>query len=299
MLGLFVNNLLPIFLAAGAGYLLASRMKIEARPIAHIAFYIFAPCLVFRAILDSDVPGGEMLRMLGFSLAAILLPPLLAWLVAWRIGWSRRRIAAVVLVVLLPNAANYGLSANLFAFGEEGLANASLFFITASTVSYTLGVFIASMGGAGIGAAIAGLWKVPAIWGVAIAFAMLWLDLRPPFPVERTIRLLSDATIPAMLVVLGMQLCGRWRRVSLAPWSLAVGLRMLGGCAGALLLASLFGLEGAARQAGILQASMPSAVLCIILATEYDLEPELVTSVVFLTTLLSPLTLTPLLLYLS
>ena len=69
--------------------------------------------------------------------------------------------------------------------------------------------------------------------------------------------------------------------------------------AAALLLAWLLGLEGTARQAGILQASMPSAVLCIILATEYDLEPELVTSVVFFTTLLSPLTLTPLLLYLT
>ena len=299
MLGLFLNNLLPIFLASGAGYLLAARTKIEARPIAHIAFYIFAPCLVFRAILESEVPGEEMLRMLAFSLACMLLPPLVAWLAAGRLGWPRRRIAAVVLVVLLPNAANYGLSANLFAFGEEGLAHASLFFVTASTVSYTLGVFVASMGRRGVGAALAGLPKVPAIWGVALAFAMVWLDLRPPFPVERAVGLLADAAIPAMLVVLGMQLYGKWRRVPLAPWSLAVGLRMLGGCAAALLLAWLFGLEGAARQAAILQASMPSAVLCIILATEYDLEPELVTSVVFLTTLLSPLTLTPLLLYLT
>jgi predicted permease len=299
MLKLFLDNLLPIFLAAGAGCLLAARTRIEARDIAHIAFYLFAPCLVFRAILGSEVPGGEMLRMLGFSLAAILLPPLVAWLVAWRLGWMRRRIAAVVLVVLLPNTANYGLSANLFAFGEEGLANASLFFVTAFTISYTLGIFVASLGRKSIGAALAGLPKVPAVWGIVLAFAMVWLDLELPFPVQRTVNLLGDAAIPSMLVVLGMQLYGRWNRVPLAPWSLAVGLRMLGGCAAALLLAWLFGLEGAARQAGILQASMPSAVLCIVLATEYDLEPELVTSVVFWTTLLSPVTLTPLLLYLS
>jgi predicted permease len=299
MLQLFLDNLLPIFLAAGAGCLLAASTKIEARDIAHIAFYLFAPCLVFRAILESDVPGGAMLRMLGFSLTCLLLPPAVAWLVAWRLGWPRKRIAAIVLVVLLPNTANYGLSANLFAFGEEGLAHASIFFVTAFTVSYTLGIFVASMGRKSIGAALAGLPKVPAIWGIVLAFIMVGLDLRFPFPVERTINLLSDAAIPCMLVVLGMQLYGRWRRVPLAPWSLAVGLRLLGGCAAALLLVWLFGLEGTARQAGMLQASMPSAVLCIILATEYDLEPELVTSVVFFTTLLSPLTLTPLLLYLT
>jgi predicted permease len=40
---------------------------------------------------------------------------------------------------------------------------------------------------------------------------------------------------------------------------------------------------------------MPSAVIAIVLATEYDVEPAFVTSAVLVTTLLSPLTLTPLL----
>ena len=66
-----------------------------------------------------------------------------------------------------------------------------------------------------------------------------------------------------------------------------------------VLLAELFGLEGPSRQAGITQAGMPSAVITIILATEYDVEPEFVTSVVFATTLLCPITLTPLLGYLG
>jgi len=44
---------------------------------------------------------------------------------------------------------------------------------------------------------------------------------------------------------------------------------------------------------------MPSAVLTTVLASEYDLDSSLVTAIVFTTTLLSPLTLTPLLLYLG
>jgi predicted permease len=65
------------------------------------------------------------------------------------------------------------------------------------------------------------------------------------------------------------------------------------------LATPLFGLEGAARQAGILQSAMPSAVICTILASEYDVEPRFVNSVVFLSTLVSPLVLTPLLAYLG
>jgi malate permease and related proteins len=45
----------------------------------------------------------------------------------------------------------------------------------------------------------------------------------------------------------------------------------------------------------VIQSAMPSAVLTTVLATEYDTEPSFVTSVVFVTTILSPLTLTPLL----
>jgi len=80
---------------------------------------------------------------------------------------------------------------------------------------------------------------------------------------------------------------------------LATGMRLLGGLGAGLTLAPLFGLSGMAYNAGILESSMPTAVLATILATEYDAEPAFVTTAVFVSTLLSPLTLTPLLLVLG
>jgi predicted permease len=52
------------------------------------------------------------------------------------------------------------------------------------------------------------------------------------------------------------------------------------------------GLSGAARQAAIIEASMPTAVVTTILALEYEVAPPFVTSVVFVSTLLSPITVT-------
>jgi hypothetical protein len=57
-------------------------------------------------------------------------------------------------------------------------------------------------------------------------------------------------------------------------------------------LAGLIGLNGAARQAAILEASMPAAVINTLIATEFDAEPKLVTGTVVLSTVLSPITLT-------
>jgi predicted permease len=68
-------------------------------------------------------------------------------------------------------------------------------------------------------------------------------------------------------------------------------MRLLGGMGVGLLFAPLFGLGGMAYNAGVLESSMPTAVLATILATEYDAELSFVTTAVFTTTLLSPLTL--------
>jgi predicted permease len=62
----------------------------------------------------------------------------------------------------------------------------------------------------------------------------------------------------------------------------------------ALGLAALFGLTGADRQAAVIQASMPAAVMITVLAGEFQAAPAFVNAVVFLSTVLSPFTLTPL-----
>jgi predicted permease len=284
-----------VFLAAGAGYLLSWRLQVDPKPVAQLAFFVLAPCLVFQVIMDSDLPPDQLTRMVVFTTTVLLVVAGLAAAVARALGWSRPLIAAGVLVVLLPNAGNFGLSANLFAFGEEGLSQASVFFIASAVLSFTVGVFVASLGRSSLSATLLGMLRVPAIWAVIVAFALVGTDAQFPVPLARTVQLLSEASIPVFLVVLGMQLYGKGITGPWGPVALGTGLRLVGGAVAGLVLAGFMGLGGPARQAGVLQSAMPSAVITIVLATEYDVEPAFVTSVVVATTLLSPLTLTPLL----
>ena len=299
MLSIFANNLLPIFLAAAAGYLLAARFRVDPRPLAEVAFLVFSPCLVYDAIVDTALPTDAVLRMAGFTLMTLFALGGLAALVAWWRGWSRPLAASVMLVVLLPNAGNYGLSVNLFAFGDQGLAQATIFFVTAAIVTYTAGVFVASLGRASLAVALPGLLKVPATWAVALAVFSVQTGWSLPFPLARTVDLLAQACIPAFLVILGMQLYGKGLGTPAGPLAAVVGLRLVGGPLLGVLMAHLLGLDGPAQQAAVLQSAMPSAVVCIVLATQYDAEPGFATSAVFVTTVLSPLTLTPLLAFLG
>ena len=295
LLHLFSDNLLPVFLVAGAGWLLSAALRMDARPLAQVGLYVAAPALILEVILQSKVPPGAVARTMGFAFASLALPALLAFAVArWR-RWPRTMASAVVLTVLCTNAGNYGMSVNLLAFGEQGMASASLFFIASAIVSYTAGVFVASMGRMSVREALVGLLRVPAVWAVVVAFGMSGTGLQFPGPVASAVHLLAQSCIPVFLLVLGMQLRGSRLGGPVRPMAFAAALRLGGGAAAGILLSPVFGLDGIARQTGVLQSAMPSAVIGTILATQYDVEPAFVTSIVLLTTLLSPFTLTPLL----
>jgi hypothetical protein len=191
---------------------------------------------------------------------------------------------------MFSNAGNYGLSVVLFAFGREVVARAAVYFVTSALLMYTFGSVLASSGRIGVKAALRGLLKVPALWGLVAAAVVVWAGVTLPTAIGRPVELLSAAAIPSMLLVLGMQFeKGAWpERPGLVAAAAVLALvvsPILG-----FLLARVLGLEGIARQAVIVESAMPSAVITTILALEFDVAPAFVTSVVVVTTLLSPVT---------
>ncbi len=296
---LFVNNLLPIFLVAGAGLLIGKKFDISPRSISRVTFYLFSPCLLFNLIMENEVSGPDILRMLVFASLIALIVGLFSWGVGRLLRLDRRMLSALLITSILINAGNLGLPLVKFAFGDEALSYAALYFVANVILTNTAGIFIASMGTATPLDSLRSLLKVPAIYMLAIALVIKGSGWMLPVPLERAMGLLGDAAIPGMLVVLGLQFQKvRWSGQSLAL-GVAYSARMLLAPALAILLCPYFGFTGAARQAAVLESAAPAAVLGTILATEYDVEPSFVTMVVFFDTLVSPLTLTPLLAYLG
>lgn len=299
LLLLFLNNLLPIFLMAGTGYLLSRYSEINPRSLSQVIFYIFSPCLIFSLLTKSHLVGSDILRIMSAGGCVILLVGGVAWLSSKLLKLQRQEMTSVLLSSMFMNAGNYGLPVVLFAFGDDALSYASLFFVISALLAYTLGVIIVSSGSSGLRQALLNLVKLPTIYALLLALLFLYTDTSIPLFLDRTVTLLGEASIPCMLVLLGMQL----HKASFAgkekPLLLSTAMRLLVAPALAWLIIPLFGITGPARQAGILEAAMPSAVVTTMLATEYNIDPSLVTASIFLTTLLSPLTLTPLLAYLG
>jgi malate permease and related proteins len=294
LLAIFVQNILPIFTLAGVGFLLMRYLGVDVQTLSRITLYALSPCLVFDMLVSSRVSSDEFGRLALFALGTILCVGVIAWLAAQALRLDRVMASAFVVVVMFANGGNYGLPLTLFAFGQEALARATIYFVISLILTYTLGVFLASSGRSSAGEALLGVLKIPNLYAAAAAAVLMVSGITPPPAVMRPIKLLSNAAIPIMLLVLGMQLERAVKPEKPRLVGLAVIMRLIVSTLLGLFLAQVIGLDGVARQACILQTAMPVAVVTTILAVEFQIEPSFVTSVVFLSTILSPLTLTPL-----
>ena len=295
----FANNILPIILLSGAGFVLGKLLHIDPRSLGRVVFYVFSPVLIFDLLVENQLELTEAAVVIAFVVCYILLIGLLTFLLGSFFKLERPALVAILITTMFANTGNYGLPLVSFAFGEEALSYASIYFITTTVLFYTLGVFLASLGHMSFKEALLGLFRIPLVYAVILAIVFNIFHVEVPVPVMRAVELAAGGTIPLMLVLLGVQLTQVEISGNQRALQLSVALRLVIAPLVALLFASLFGLQGFSRQASVTQASMPSIVSSTVLAAEYNLDARLVTAAVFISTLLSPFTLTPLLVYLG
>ena len=290
ILAVFTQNILPILIVATFGFALQRTYQIDKRALSSIVFNCLGPCLVFTSLVKSQLPGEELLQLMAFAIVSLLGMGVLGWLLARGLRFSRMETAAFLVVVIFVNGGNFGLTLNQLRYGDAGLARAIVFYMVNTFLAYTLGVFIASSGELSARQALARLGKLPAVYAAVLAIIVYSFAIPIPAPLLRGMEIAGAGAIPVMLVILGMQIADLRGGLS---WRLAlpaVSVRLLLGPVMGLLAATVLGLQGLSRSTSIIEASMPTAVFTIILATEFGLQPAIVTGIVVVSTLLSPLT---------
>jgi malate permease and related proteins len=299
LLSIFADDIVPIFAIAAIGFLLARHFDASVKTVSKVSFNALSPCLIFDQLVASDITGFEFGRMALFCVLVTAAMGLAAWLAAVSLRLDRQTFSSFLLVVMFSNSGNYALPVVLFAFGREALGYASVYFVTSAILVYTVGVFVAASGGQSLRRALVSLARVPAIYAVSAAGVVLLTRVALPLAVMRPIGMLSDAALPIMLIVMGMQLERVVRPEHPTAVAVAVALSLAVGPIVGVALSTLLGFAGPARQAAIVLASMPAAVVTTVLALEFDLDPSFATSVVFASTMLSPFSLVLVIAYLQ
>jgi malate permease and related proteins len=310
MLGVLVEVLLPIAVVALAGIFLRRAFTLDLTTLNRVMFYALSPTLVFVSLVSADLSGSGAIRMIGYAVLLVLVLGIVTAALAWPFGIRGRDLSALLLAVLFMNSGNYGLPAARFAFGEEGFTQALFYFIAQSVMAQTVGVAVAAAGSsnaAGIGGALRTAFgkvvRTPQIFAVAAAFAVrlsgfdVLNDTGAAASLFKGMQLLSDAALPLMLLILGVQLATAEPIDAPGMVSFAVILRLVISPLIALALVPLLGFPASVAGVALMLAGMPTAVNTTITAVEFRTRPQLVVSTVVVSSFLSLLTLSFLLTY--
>lgn len=299
LLTTFLTVVLPVFLVAGAGVLLQRLRPVNPAPLGQVVLYAFAPALAFYNLATSTVEAPLFGHIAVFTLLLIGAMYLLGWLTAHLLRLDQVGRSSLLLSVVFMNAGNMGLSVSLLAFGQEGLALALVFFIVEATLGNTLGIYIAARGEANSRQALVQVLRMPLLYSALLGLLVNLLHWPVPHPVMQATRLMSQAAIPGLLVVLGIQVGSSWKRPPWKPLTASLLLRLGGSVLVALLLVRLLGIEGLARKVLMLQAAMPTPVFVTVFATQFRLDANFLTSAVVASSLASMVSLTLLLAWLG
>ncbi len=287
MFGELFSIIAPLLVCAGIGYGWAKTGRgYDVELVTTLVTNIGVPCLVFHTLSNLTVDAAAFGTMVVATVAALAVSLAVGALILRLTGLSRR---AFLPALTFPNTGNMGLPLNYLAFGDVGLGLAIAVFTVYATTQFTLGVALASGK-----ASLRSLARVPVLYALPPALAFMLTGTTPPRWISTTTDILGGIVIPMMLITLGISLARLG--VKSIPRSLGLSvLRLAMGFAIGVGIAYGLGLEGASRGVLIIQSTMPVAVFNYLFALRYKTAPEEVAGMVVISTVLSFLTLPPLL----
>lgn len=292
----------PVFFIFAVGFIGQKLIGFNIKSISTTALYLMSPFLAFRTFYGNPLTWDYFYIIL-FSLLLSLFLFVIVWITARGMNASRSERSAMILGGVFMNSGNYGAPVVLFALGAVGFDYAVIMMVIQALLMNTFGIFFASIGSnerATWRDASQRVIRMPLIYAAVLGVCLQFFAIRLPEPLMEGISLVADASIPTVMLVLGMQLAVITRkRVAYRYVTAVTIIRMVVSPAIAMLIVLFLPVSDMLRTVMIIQASMPAAANTTMFALQFGTEPDLVSFTTFVTTMISILTIPVILLLLG
>src|SRR5215467_12091863 len=109
LLSILLSDILPIFLIATAGFLLARFAGVDVKILSRVVFYSLLPCLAFRLLVTSSASGPNVGRLMLLAVLIMGTMACVGYLAGKGLGLKGAVLRAFMMVVMFSNGGNYGL----------------------------------------------------------------------------------------------------------------------------------------------------------------------------------------------
>ncbi|MFB5661821.1 AEC family transporter [Alteribacillus sp. HJP-4] len=286
-MAVLIDVLIPIALIFLCGFLLQKKQVLDVRSLSAAALYILNPALVFQTFYTTE-PDSDLVRITAFSVLFLLIMIIINKILKRIMKWSMKEESGMMLATAFMNAGNFGAPLILFALGEEAFAYAVIFMVIQALLMNTAGVYISNRSSLTPADALRVVIKMPVFHALLAGFTLQAARIPIKESYMDAVDLLAQAAIPVVMIVLGMQLANI--SVSAIDWkavSLGTAMRLVLSPLLAYALTYIVQTNDTLSTVLIVSCAMPSAATIAMIAVQFDSNPQLVSGVTLISTILS------------
>ncbi len=289
-----LKTILPIFLVIGLGYA-ARRKGWLTEPFMasgnRILYMVAIPCLLFHKISTAPFHGSFFPSLIVGCVVTIVLMSVLILLGGHFLPFSKGKFATFLQGCIHGNIGYIGLAVCYYSFDERyfGIAGvlAGFFIITQNILSVTYYHLLIDQGGGSRGGTFGRLVVNPIILSTLAGLGVSFFRLSLPIIAERTLMIVGRMALPTALLIIGGSLDMRQVFIDLKSSLLSSALKMVALPLLGILIFTLLSVPRNLWVVGVTLLSAPAATTCYIMSRELHGDPELASSMVTTSILLS------------
>jgi malate permease and related proteins len=279
------NAVVPTFVLIALGAYVDKRFPgLSMETLSRLSVQLLVPALVFAALAKTDVSMASATMLTFAYLIYLLILGLISFASTRDLAKAEAR--AIIVSTLFGNTGNMGLPITLFAYGQAGLERAVILLIASLAAMFIAGPIMLA-GGGNLKKRVMETFKLPPVWATIIGVAFNLFSIEIPLSISRGLELLGDASIPLMLVALGMQMQRSWSLQFDTASIRTTVLRLILGPLIAYAVGWFLRLSILDRNVLVLSAALPVAVTMFVIAVEVKGDAVGVARAVVATTVVS------------
>ena len=289
---IFNTSILPLFIIVAIAFVYNRIYHPDIFQITNLAINVFGPIFIFSSVIKFNITLLSLIKPVIFMALLTSIMIALAHLIARLIRATEDERVSFILACSMVNVGNFGLPLIFFAFGKNAEAYSILYFAAFSIPLSTVAIYISSKEII-FSKIMIDMTRIPIFHAMVIALILSGMSINIPVPISKSLNLLSQATIPLLIFILGIQLSKMKFTMNHAKFiPLALGLRLIISPAVACLILAMIGVNGLEKQVAMIQTSTPSALLPLMYAIRFNRSPDLLAAIILASTVVSGITLT-------
>lgn len=278
LVGLFLKQL---------DFLESSDSKVLNKIVVNIAL----PALIFINLSTAKI-NGDVIILPVTAISLVALTALIAYLYSRLKSYSKKTTWTIILASSMMNTAFIGYPVITGVLGKEGFI-ASIFYdmaIAVMFVAYAM-ILVGVFGGDKRLVIRDGLSFMP-LWACVFGLLFNIFNIQLGYVLSTSLDYLGQATIPLIMLSLGLTLDLSSIKSKLSDTTFILLLRLVLAPVLVMLVYKFLNVYSLVYNVAVLDSAMPIAMNCMVLSINYDLDSQLMASVIFLSTILCVVTLT-------